>query len=74
LFLTRPSLGNYIATPEELAWRRGDVLKWVAEENSKLHIHKAYPLADPRRRIVILEGRHTTGKLLLIPVIQLSGT
>jgi NADPH2:quinone reductase len=67
LFLTRPSLGNYIATPEELAWRAGDVLKWIAEGKLKLHIYKTYPLADAAQAHRDLEGRHTTGKLLLIP-------
>jgi NADPH2:quinone reductase len=67
LFLTRPSLGNYIATPEELAWRAGDVLKWIAEGKLKLHIHKTYPLADAAQAHRDLEGRLTTGKLLLIP-------
>jgi NADPH2:quinone reductase len=67
LFLTRPSLGNYIATPEELAWRAGDVLKWVAEGKLKLHIYKAYPLAEAAQAHRDLEGRQTTGKLLLIP-------
>ena len=67
LFLTRPSLGNYIATPEELAWRAGDVLKWVAQGKLKVHIHKAYPLADAAQAHRDLEGRRTTGKLLLIP-------
>lgn len=67
LFLTRPSLGNYVATPEELAWRAGDVLKWVGEGKLRLHIHKTYPLADAAQAHRDLEGRHTTGKLLLIP-------
>ncbi|HLK21121.1 MAG TPA: quinone oxidoreductase [Bryobacteraceae bacterium] len=67
LFLTRPSLGNYIATPEELAWRAGDVLKWVGEGKLKLHIHKTYPLSEAAQAHRDLEGRHTTGKLLLIP-------
>jgi NADPH2:quinone reductase len=67
LYLTRPSLGNYIATPEELAWRAGDVLKWIAEGKLKLHIYKTYPLADAAQAHRDLEGRHTTGKLLLIP-------
>ena len=67
LFLTRPSLAHYTATPEELAWRAGDVLKWVAEGKLKLHIHKVYPLSDAAQAHRDLEGRHTTGKLILIP-------
>jgi len=67
LFLTRPSLANYTATPEELAWRAGDVLGWIAEGKLKLRIHKVYPMADTAGAQRDLEGRGTTGKLLLVP-------
>jgi NADPH2:quinone reductase len=67
LFLTRPSLAAYSSTPEELAWRAGDVLNWIAQGKLKLHIHKVYPLADAAQAHRDLEGRLTTGKLLLIP-------
>jgi NADPH:quinone reductase len=65
LFLTRPTLGNYVATPEELDWRAGDVLNWIGQGKLKLHIHKIYPLADASQAQRDLEGRKTTGKLLL---------
>jgi NADPH2:quinone reductase len=67
LFLTRPTLANYSATPEELAWRAGDVLNWVGQGKLKLHIHRVYPLADTAQAHRDLEGRKTTGKLLLTP-------
>jgi len=67
LFLTRPSLGNYSSTPEELAWRAGDVLNWITQGKLKLRIHKVYPLADAAQAQRDLEGRQTTGKLLLVP-------
>jgi NADPH:quinone reductase len=67
LFLTRPSLAAYSSTPEELAWRAGDVLSWIAQGKLKLHIHKVYPLADAAQAHRDLEGRQTTGKLLLTP-------
>jgi NADPH:quinone reductase len=67
LFLTRPSLAHYTQTPEELAWRAGDVLKWIGEGKLKLHIHKVYPLADAAQAHRDLEGRKTSGKLLLVP-------
>lgn len=67
LFLTRPSLAAYAATREELDWRAGDVLKWVAEGKLKIHIYKVYPLAEAAQAQRDLEGRHTTGKLLLTP-------
>jgi NADPH2:quinone reductase len=65
LFLTRPTLANYTATVEELDWRASDTLKWVAQGKLKLHIHKIYPLADAAQAHRDLEGRKTTGKLLL---------
>jgi len=67
LFLTRPSLAHYTATPEELAWRAGDVLGWIGQGKLKLHIHKVYKLADAGQAHNDLEGRKTTGKLLLVP-------
>lgn len=65
LFLTRPTLANYAATPEELDWRAGDVLNWIAQGKLKLHIHKVYPLSAASQAQSDLEGRKTTGKLLL---------
>ena len=65
LFLTRPTLANYSATPEELDWRAGDVLNWIGQGKLKLHIHKVYPLADAGEAHRDLESRKTTGKLLL---------
>ena len=67
LFLTRPSLGNYIATKEELASRSGAVFAMIAAGRLKLRIEHKYPLADVQRAHRDLEGRKTTGKLLLIP-------
>jgi NADPH2:quinone reductase len=65
LFLTRPTLAAYIATREELSWRAGDVLSWVAAGKLKLHIHGTYPLAEAGRAQTDLESRATTGKLIL---------
>ena len=65
LYLTRPSLGHYLATREELLWRAGDVLNWVAAGRLKLRIDRTYPLADAASAHRDLEGRHTSGKLLL---------
>ncbi len=67
LFLTRPTLAAYTATKEELQWRASDVLGWIADGKLKLHIHKAYRLAQAAQAHQDLEGRKTTGKLLLIP-------
>jgi NADPH2:quinone reductase len=67
LFLTRPSLHHYIHTREELEQRAGDVLLMIERGQLKLRIHKTYPLADAETAHRDLEGRKTTGKLLLMP-------
>jgi len=65
LFLTRPSLGHYVLTREEVMWRAGDVLNWIDSGKLKLRIDKVYPLADVAQAHRDLEGRHTAGKLVL---------
>jgi len=67
LFLTRPSLGNYIATREELEQRATDVLNMIAQGKLKLRIEHIYKLDQAQQAHRDLEGRKTTGKLLLIP-------
>ncbi len=65
LFFTRPGLGHYIGTREELAWRAGDVLDAVAAGRLAVRIDEVFPLervADAHRR---LEARGTTGKLIV---------
>jgi len=67
LFITRPTLAHYTLTREELEWRAGDVLQSIARGELKLRIHKVYPLAEAEQAHRDLEGRKTTGKLLLKP-------
>jgi len=67
LFLTRPTLAFHIATPEELAWRAGDVLNGIASGKLNIHIEKTYKLADVQQAHRDLESRKTTGKLVLTP-------
>jgi len=67
LFLTRPSLGNYVATPQELQARAGAVFGMIRDGKLKLRIEHEYPLAEAQRAHRDLESRKTTGKLLLIP-------
>jgi NADPH2:quinone reductase len=67
LFVTRPTLAHETATREELEWRANDVLQWIAAGDLKLRIHKTYPLAEAAQAHRDLEGRKTTGKLLLVP-------
>jgi NADPH2:quinone reductase len=67
LFVTRPSLQHYIASRKELEQRSNDVLQMVVRCELKVRIYKKYPLEDVRQAHLDLEGRKTTGKLLLIP-------
>jgi NADPH:quinone reductase len=67
LFLTRPSLAHHAASREELEWRAGDVLGWVASGQLKLRIDRTYPLAGAAQAHRDLESRKTAGKLLLLP-------
>ena len=67
LFITRPTLAHYTVTREELEWRANDVLQSIARGELKLRIHKVYPLAEAEQAHRDLEGRKTTGKLLLKP-------
>ena len=67
LFLTRPSLGHYIATREELLQRASEVFAMVTAGDLHVHIGRTYPLTEAQQAHRDLEGRRTTGKLLLIP-------
>ena len=67
LYLTRPSLFAYIASREELMQRAGDVLGWIAAGKLRLSIGLELPLAEAAEAHRALEGRRTTGKVLLIP-------
>jgi NADPH2:quinone reductase len=67
LYVTRPSLGHYIATTEELQRRAEDVLGWIAEGKLKVNVGLELPLAQAAEAHRALEGRRTTGKVLLIP-------
>lgn len=67
LYVTRPTMKDYVATREELERRAGDVLGWVADGTLKLRIEHSYPLAEAAQAHRDLEGRKTTGKVLLVP-------
>jgi NADPH2:quinone reductase len=66
LFLTRPSLFAYTATREELLQRAGEVLGWIRDGKLKLRMEFEFPLKDVVEAHRALEGRKTTGKVLLI--------
>jgi NADPH:quinone reductase len=67
LFLTRPSLGHYTRTRDELRARADDVFAWIADGSLKLRIGAAFPLEQASEAHRQLEGRLTTGKVLLQP-------
>jgi NADPH2:quinone reductase len=66
LYLTRPTLAHYIAKREELEQRAGDLFTMVRDGKLAVRIHKEYPLAEAAQAHRDLEGRRTTGKLLLV--------
>jgi NADPH2:quinone reductase len=65
LYVTRPTLFSYIASREELEWRSSDLFRWIGGGQLKINIDKIYPLAEAAEAHRDLEGRKTTGKLLL---------
>ena len=67
LYVTRPTLVNYIASRDELMARSGAVFGMIAATKLKLRVEHVYPLAEAQRAHRDLEGRKTTGKVLLIP-------
>jgi NADPH2:quinone reductase len=67
LFLTRPTLGHYVADRAELLWRSGDLLRWIAKGELNARVGAEYPLADAPRAHEDLTARRTTGKLILVP-------
>jgi NADPH2:quinone reductase len=67
LFLTRPSLHHYTLDRAELVQRAGDLFAWTAAGKLKLRIDKTFPLSEAAEAQRQMEGRKTTGKVLLIP-------
>ena len=67
VFLARPTLASHIADPKELAWRAGDLFRWITAGRLTLRIDREYPLSDTVEAHRDMEARKTTGKLLLRP-------
>lgn len=67
LFLTRPTLGHYTATRDELLWRANDLFDWMRDGTLKVAIDTTFALADAADAHRYLEGRNTKGKVLLLP-------
>jgi NADPH2:quinone reductase len=67
LFLTRPTTAHYAGAPEDLNARATELFKWIAEGWLKVHIDRAFPLAEAGNAHAALESRATVGKVLLVP-------
>jgi NADPH2:quinone reductase len=67
LFVTRPTLGHYLASRDELLWRAGDLFRWIAEGRLSVRVGGRYPLEQAAQAQADLASRGTTGKLLLLP-------
>jgi NADPH:quinone reductase len=65
LFLTRPTLGHYTATRQELLWRSGELFDWIGKGELSVRVGAEFPLASAGDAQRALEGRQTTGKVLL---------
>jgi NADPH2:quinone reductase len=66
LFVTRPTLKDYTGTPEELDKRAGDIFGWIADGSLKVRVAHTYSLAEAAQAHRDVEGRKTTGKILLL--------
>ena len=67
LFVTRPKLADHTATREELLWRAESLFTWIGQDNLSVRIGGAYKLSEADQAHRDLEGRKTTGKLILLP-------
>ncbi|EMY35968.1 quinone oxidoreductase Qor [Arthrobacter crystallopoietes BAB-32] len=67
LFVTRPKLKDHLLNAEERRWRAGEIFAAVQEGKLDIKIGATYPLADAARAHEDLQGRNTTGKVLLLP-------
>jgi NADPH2:quinone reductase len=67
LVFARPGLVHHLTTRDELLRRAGDVLGWIQREELKIRIGATFPLAEAAQAHRELEGRRTTGKVLLLP-------
>lgn len=67
LSLSRPTMAHFLCTDEERAWRSSELFTAVAAGELNVRIGATYPLADAAQAHRALEGRDTTGKVLLVP-------
>jgi NADPH2:quinone reductase len=67
VYLTRPTLGHFIRTPDEFAWRAGELMDAIADGSLTITVGGHYPLAEAKRAHEDLQGRRTTGSVVLMP-------
>lgn len=67
VYLTRPSLVHFTRTPDEFSWRAGEVLDAIAGGTITVTVSARYPLAEASRAHADLQGRKTTGSIVLVP-------
>ena len=67
IYLIRPSLVHFIRTHDEFAWRAGEVLDAIADGSIVITVGGHYPLAESDRAHSDLQGRRTTGSIVLLP-------
>ena len=67
LFITRPTLGSYLASRDELLGRTSDLFSWIGQGRLNVRVGGTYPLGDAARAHEDLGGRRSTGKLILLP-------
>jgi NADPH2:quinone reductase len=66
-YLTRPTLGHYIATRDELLWRSSDLFSWIQAGKLRVRIERTYSLYEVGKAHQDLASRATAGKLLIEP-------
>jgi NADPH2:quinone reductase len=67
VYLTRPALPHFVRTPDEFAWRAGEVLEAIADGSIVITVGDHYPLAESDRAHTDLQARKTTGSIVLLP-------
>ncbi len=67
LFLTRPTLADYASNKEEISQRTKDIFSWIKNKELKIRIHKEFKLSEAKKAHEELEGRKSSGKILLVP-------
>lgn len=67
VYLTRPNLAHFVRTPDEFAWRAGELLDAIADGSVTITVGGRYPLTESRQAHEDLQGRRTTGSIVLLP-------